>query len=121
MTNSSFTRPAGQTCFMRYATKGERRVARKLVQRLLDLGHTVSVHDGVEWTERHVTRLQPVLDALCSTGEDTIRARDKAGEVVADFNLIWGNAEDGEELVADHSDNDAANAIMRWVNGEDEE
>lgn len=121
MSNSSFTRPAGQTCFMRYATKGERRVARKLVQRLLDLGYTVSVNDGVEWTVRHATRLQTVLDALCSTGEDVVRARDKAGEPVADFSLIWGNAEDGEELVADHSDNEAANGIMRWVTGEDEE
>lgn len=120
MENSrSFQRPfEGETSFMRYATKGERRVAEKLVQCMLDRGYTVSVQDGYEWTVKHSTRLQPVLDALCTTGEDNVRCRNKDGAIVGTFTLIWGNAEDGEELISDYGGGDEADVINAYVAGE---
>ena len=52
----------GQSSFMRYATPGEKRVARKLVDYILSHdGATISVHDGEEWTVKRSPRITEVL------------------------------------------------------------
>jgi hypothetical protein len=107
----------GQTCFMRYANKGERSVARKLVAALLERGCTINVSDGFEVTVRSATTAKTVLDALCTTGEDVLYAR-RDGARVATFHLIWGNDPDGSELIADYGGGEEAELIVASVTGE---
>jgi hypothetical protein len=103
------------SCIHEYATIGEARVARKLVKAALDAGYTVSVYDGEEWTVKRARRMKTVMDALATTGEDTLRIRDADGNPCGSFYLVWGNADDGSELISDHTDNDACNALASIV------
>jgi hypothetical protein len=94
------------SCLHQYATIGEARVARKLVKAALDRELSVSVYDGEEWTVTKAWRLKTVLDALATTGEDTLRMYAPTGDCVGTFYLVYGNEEDGSCLIADHTDND---------------
>lgn len=98
----------------KYATAGEARNARQLVAQLLALG-TVSVQDGEEWTVTNSTDRDAILDALCTTDMDRVLLREPSGKRVGSFLLVWGNAPDGSELIADHSDNDVCNAIAEKI------
>lgn len=103
--------------FYEFATEGERRVAVRLVRAALDAGYTISVNDGEEWTVKRSTKAKAVLEALATTGEDVIRIRDADGVACGSFYLVWGNADDGSELISDHSDNDACNDLVALVEG----
>ena len=92
-----------QTCFMQYATPGERRVARELVTRILARGWMISVDDGGEFVLARSTRLKTVLDSLAGTDEDILHVRDAEGKPMGWFHLVWGNDPSGEELIADHT------------------
>lgn len=105
------------SCIHEYATTGEARIARKLVKAALDAGYSVSVYDGEEWTVKRAWRLKTVLEALATTGEDTLRIRDEEGTSYGSFYLVWGNAEDGSELISDHTDNDICNDLVALVEG----
>jgi hypothetical protein len=70
----------------------------------------VSINDGEEWTVTLSTDRKEILPALATTGEDIIRLY-KDGERAGSIWLVYGNAEDGSELIADHSDNDACHSI----------
>jgi hypothetical protein len=94
-----------------YTTSGERGVATRLVRAALHAGYTVSVYDGEEYTVKRSRRERQILAALATTGEDALVIRDSAGERLGVLSLIWGNDETGEELIADHSDNDAMDAL----------
>ena len=94
-----------------YTTLGERRTATRLVRAALAAGHTVSVHDGEEYTVKRSRNETAILEALASTEADTLVIRDSAGERVGDLCLIWGNDPDGSELIADHTDNAATTAL----------
>lgn len=101
----------GQTSFQRYAATGEQKTARRLVRAALERGYQISVNDGEETTVIRASAERPVLDALCSTGEDTLilyrpNGADELSRVGSLF-LVWGNADDGSELIADHTDNEA--------------
>ena len=102
---------------MEYATAGERTVARKLVRTLLDKGLSISVNDGEEWTVKSSRKESEILNALCTTGEDIIRIRNDDGEIMGQFLLIWDNDDNGEELIADHTDNDICNWAANEVAG----
>jgi hypothetical protein len=105
MSIASMTKAAtGQTCFQRYTALGERRVARALVERILSHGCLISVDDGEEFTLARSTSKKAVLDALATTGEDTLHIRDAHGGRLGWILLVWGNCETGEELIADHTD-----------------
>lgn len=104
-----------------YATKGEGAVARRLVKAALAAGYAISVNDGEEWTVKRSTKAKQILDALASTGEDTLRltAADPSQTVgwhnAGTFWLLYGNAEDGSELIADHTDNEICNDLVALV------
>jgi hypothetical protein len=91
----------------------EKTAAAKLVAAAISSGYTVSVNDGEEWTVKRSTAKAAILDALETTGEDTIRIRDNAsGEMIGDIFLVWGNAPDGSELICDHTDNPAISSLV---------
>jgi hypothetical protein len=94
-----------------YTTSGERGVATRLVRAAIHAGYTVSVSDGEEWTVKRSDSEAVILPALATTGYDTLRFRDSAGEHVGSAYLVWGNDPSGEELIADHTDNDAIEAL----------
>jgi len=100
-----------------YASKGEARAARSLIHHARRLGYCVSVNDGEEWTVRASTDRNEILSALASTGQDTVRCAKGTGDqkTVAVFYLVWGNEEDGSCLIADHTDNTAADELYRLV------
>jgi hypothetical protein len=102
---------AGQSEFQRYTTPGERGVATRLVRRALKRGWEVSVHDGEEWAIEHSTKERDILNALATTGQDTLRFFDNSakGWVL----LVWGNDPSGEELIADHTDNADMAALVQ--------
>jgi len=65
----------------------------------------------------NAARLEAVIEdeELGCTDEQTVWAKDLNGGTVASFLLVWGNASDGEELIADFSDNEIANEIYSLV------
>lgn len=94
--------------------------ARRFVEIILGKGYDIThlyTGDGM------VTHRSRDADAICAnlgdTEADTLVIRvpgeaDRAGV----FWLIWGNAEDGSELVADYTCNDACNAIWNELHPE---
>lgn len=101
---------------LKYLTAGEAKIARKLVNAILARGLSVSVYDGGETTLTRSTDKRAILAAMGTTGYDTLTARNESGERVASFMLIYGNADDGSEVIADHSDNETANQIWESLN-----
>lgn len=93
-----------------YST-GECAAATRLVELLLEQKCLLSVNDGEEWVVKKSDKKTTILEALGSTGEDMIKVRDPAGTVLGVFYLVWGNADDGSELVADQTDNAFCEAI----------
>lgn len=102
---------------MEYAKPGERTVARKLVRTLLGKGLSISVYDSEEWTVKQSTNGAEILNALATTDEDQLLVRDAEGDKVGWFYLVWGNDPSGEELIADHTDNDLCNWAANEVAG----
>lgn len=98
----------------RYATKGEAVKARRLVRLALAKGYAISVYDGEEWTVKQSTERMAVLQALATTECDTLRFR-KDGEKLGSMLLIYGNATDGSELIADYSANEAMETLYNEV------
>jgi hypothetical protein len=94
----------------------ERSEATRLVEIILSKGYLISVYDGEEYAVRLSDKLTDIMDSLDSTGIDVMylsKATDapkpeKAGWV----QLVWGNEEDGSEIISDHSANQALNEIM---------
>ena len=112
------------TSFDQYTTAGERKVARRLIKAALAAGYTISVDDGEEITVKRSSKLKTITDALATTGEDTLQlyAADPSKTVgwhgAGRFYLIWGNADDGSELVADYTDSDICNGLWKQALGE---
>ena len=104
--------------FSQYTTRGERKVATKLVRAALAAGYSISVHDGEEWTVSRATRAYDVLDALATTGEDTLQLYDADQHGAGCLYLVWGNADDGSELIADHTANNLCEDLWKQALGE---
>lgn len=98
----------------RFATKGEVAVVKRLVRIILERGYMVSINDGEDWTLNLSTDRKEILSALGTTGEDIIRLY-KDGERAGSIWLVFGNADDGSELISDHSDNEACLSIWREI------
>ena len=101
----------------KHATAGEAKVARTLIDVILGSGYLVSVFDGEEWVVKSESDKDVILAAMCSTEEDIVGVRTRDRGRVGHINLIWGNDATGEELIADHSDNETINDLVR-ITGE---
>jgi hypothetical protein len=110
--------------FDQYTTAGERKVVRRLVRAALAAGYTISVDDGEEMTVKRASKLKTIEDALATTGEDMLQlyAADPSKTVgwhgAGRFYLVWGNADDGSELIADHSANDLCEGLWAQAMGD---
>lgn len=103
----------------KYATPGERKVVTALVNHLLEKGYEIDVYDGEETTLNRSTDAEAIFEALCTTDHDSLIARNPGvGLVAAAFYLVWGNALDGSEVIADHSDTPFANSVSNLAYSE---
>lgn len=107
------------SCYMTFTTAKERSIVNDLLAVARLRGYAVSVIDGIagegELVLKRATNMADVKAVLASTEGDTLRfwgpadaatgRRPKLGAVV----LIWGN---GEDLIADHTDNEAINTLV---------
>jgi hypothetical protein len=91
----------------------EAQTARKVVKLALARGWAVSLYDGEEWTLKRSTARNAIWSAMASTDADTLRFRDADGVSLGTMSLVYGNG--GEDLIADHSDNDAMCALAKDV------
>ena len=96
-----------------FATKGEARVARKLVKAALAEGLSVSVWEGEDWAIKRSTNARAIFDNMATTGSDTLRLRDAQGEYVGFFSLVYGNDPDGEDLLSNYSDNELCERLAK--------
>lgn len=97
----------------------EGRVAGKLITAALDAGYVVSVFDGEEWVGKKLSKKAEIMAVLFGCDADKLLMRDSTGNKVGSFLLVYGNADDGSELIADHTDNDECLALYRAAHGED--
>jgi hypothetical protein len=90
---------------LEYLSQGEARAVRELVGVALEWGAALSVYDGEEWTVKASYDEDTILAALGTTDRDILRVRHPVTrERVGDILLVYGNAPDGSEVVADHTE-----------------
>jgi len=91
----------------------ERRIISRIVDRAIQRGYTVSVHDSIDgdgaWTVKRSQDRDAIIAALATTGGDVLRIRDANGAVIGSVVLVY-NGDDS--VVADHTDNDAMRAVV---------
>lgn len=96
----------------------EKKILELIVDNALKLGYVISVYDGGETTVIKSEDRAKILDALMTTDEDVMRfySADEKGEFKrrGSVNLIYGN--DGYDVIADHSDNEAMEKILTPAN-----
>jgi hypothetical protein len=103
----------------KYATAGEQEIALKLIRALLRSCYHLSVNDGEETTLYRSYNERSIIDALATTDIDIITVHGPlVGDRLGSFLLIYGNAPDGSELIADHTDNALCSRIAALVYGE---
>ena len=83
-------------------TIGQQTAATQLVERILAAGFTISVYDGEEYSISKSTDKAAILNAMGETDSDTLLLRHPIGGKGTIF-LVWGNADDGSDLVSDYS------------------
>jgi hypothetical protein len=98
---------------MSISDQAEHAAARMIIEAALERRYTVSVWDGGTWVVKYSRDVDQIAMALQSSDEDQLRLHDESGHSVGTMLLIWGNSP--EELVADHSDNDAIKSLLEAV------
>lgn len=86
-------------------TIGQRKAAEQLVERLLAASVLISVHDGGEWAIKRSNDKAAILDAMGNTDSDTLALRfphDPGKAPTGSIFLVWGNTDDGSDLVSDY-------------------
>jgi len=91
--------------------------AKELVSEILNRGYVISVFDGEEYTVKRSKELSAITKALNTADGDTLVVRNADNNKIGWFELIWGNASNGEELVADYSANDTCEEIWNKIFG----
>lgn len=100
--------------------RGEARAASLLIRASLAAGFGLRIppQDGGPsnlWPQSPNAALTAFRDCLAACDEQRVQVLDAEGERVGTFFLVWGNARDGSELLADWSDNDICDSIYQEV------
>ena len=69
------------------------------------------LHDGECYVAPPTDDADFILKEANSTGTDILYVRTREGKKLGYFVLIWGNAPNGEELVADYGVNDFTESV----------
>lgn len=95
------------------ALPGERRIATHLVNKALERGYSIAVHDEEGEQLKASSDKKAIMDALALTDMNSlVLYRD--GARVGSILLVWGNDED---LVTDNSDNDETCCLVEAACG----
>lgn len=105
---------------LRKTNPGEARAASLLIRAALAAGFGLRIpaHDGGPanlWPQSPNAALTAFRDCLAACDEQRLQVLDAQGERVGTFFLVWGNAPDGSELLADYSDNPECAALYDEV------
>ena len=87
----------------------EREHAEALVVALLDRGAILTIDNGEEIAITRCADQARIMDALGDTDVEWIYARDKRGNRLGSFRLVYGIG--ANDLIAGHTDSDFANAV----------
>jgi hypothetical protein len=101
--------------YMTHTTAGERKVINRLISATLEAGYSISVYDGEEWTLLYSTSAPRIKEMLATTGEDSLSIRNKIGQRIGQVWLVYGNEENGECVISDHTDNDTIGGLVRFA------
>ena len=108
-------------CMQKYATAGERAVARKLLTEIKRRGFTFDVNDDSQGHGDTVilngTNISKAMRNMATTGGDLITVGNAEGRACGWFSLVYGNADDGEELISDYCANELCESIYSAVEG----
>ena len=101
-------------------TNGEKRIARKLLSAILRRNLDVDIHDdpticNATLAAEKVRSVDRALRVMNSTGDDVLVVRDSYGVLLGWFRLIYGNDEDGAELIQDYSGTPLCESIFNEV------
>lgn len=121
---------------VRFVHKGMKTMAteqstlRQIIRNAKANGYVISVYDGEEWPVKRSDDEKAIFEAATAVDTCTLKLRTRhtfinkagqAGDTIGKLHLIFGNAEDGSELIADHTANaeteafvDELNKAMRW-------
>lgn len=98
---------------MDHVTAVEEAIVDDLLVKAINKGYTVSVNDGEEWVLARSSAIPHIKAAMASTDHDILGLRTLDGDRVGNIVLIWGN---GCDLISEHTDNAAINALVNEVN-----
>lgn len=98
----------------------ENTVTRAFVAHVLGQGHTISVTYDDDTTLARTKDAKAIFDELVAGDMPTAHVRNDAREYLGAFLFVYGNADDGSELIADHSDNAYCDAVFKAVMPEGE-
>lgn len=98
-----------------HCTPGAARAARRLIRHILADGNVVSISDGEDEVVTRANRERLIYPEMCASDEDHVTVHDAHGKRLGWFWLVYGNDPAGEELIADHSDNDYCNSVFEAV------
>lgn len=80
--------------------KLEKRIAKMIVQNAINLGYTISIHDGEETVLRESNSVKSILSNMHATDVDLVSFF-KEGNRIGSVTLVYGN--DGYDVIADYS------------------
>jgi len=82
----------------------EQGVVMSIVTHAIESGLSVSLNNGGDDDEiRNSVRVDAVMAEVGACDEETLTFRDADGKFVGSVFLVYGNADDGSEVVADYS------------------
>lgn len=76
---------------------------RRFVTAALESGLAISVHDGEEWAVKRSSDKTAIFEAANAVDQCELILRDGEGTKRGWALIVWGNAPDGSELIADYS------------------
>lgn len=95
-----------------YITPGERAAARRLVRAITSRSLTIKVWDGGDYALAEASSdPAKVMRHLGATSEEALWLYQN-GKKAGWFYLVWGNNDDGSEIVCDHAANEACESIF---------
>jgi len=82
----------------------EQGVVCRIVTHAIESGLNVSLNNGGDDDEiKNSVSVDDVMDEACAVDEETLTFRDADGKFVGSVCLVYGNADDGSEVVSDYS------------------
>ena len=95
-----------------YITRGEHAAARRLVRAITSRSLAIQVWDGGDYALSHPSSEDALVLACLGATEEEVLHVYQDGKKVGWFHLVWGNNDDGSEIVCDQAATDACEGIF---------